>query len=176
MGLFLENGRLMVNVSNETRQDFRGRVQLKLCRNDFTVLDSRDAEIEVEALTSEDVLRYKLPETDIYNTYLAADLYDENGTFLMRQVELQVPAKHFDWLQPRLSVEFADVEGGVEITVCSDVFTRGVSIDFRDFDCVLSDNFFSLTDPEPYRVLARTDRMATELRENALIKTVYDIR
>jgi len=176
MGLFLENGRLMVNVSNETRKDFRGTLQLKLCSRDFTVLDSREVEIGVEALTSEDVLRYKIPDVDLYSTYLAADLFDEKGAFLMRQVELLAPAKHFDWLRPQISAEFADVEGGVEITVSSDVFTKGVSIDFRDFDCVLSDNFFSLTGPEPYKVLARTDRKARELQENVLIKTVFDIR
>ena len=176
MGLFLENGKLMVNVSNETRKDFRGSVQLKLCSRDFTVLDSREAQIEVEALTAEDVLRYKLHDTDIYTTYLAADLYDENGIFLMRQVELMTPPKHFDWLRPQISAEFTDVEGGVEISVSSDVFTKGVFLDFRDFDCVLSDNFFSLTGPEPYKVIARTDRKASQLRENVEIKTVYDIR
>ena len=61
-------------------------------------------------------------------------------------------------------------------SVSSDVFTKGVFLDFRDFDCVLSDNFFSLTGPEPYKVIARTDRNAVQLRENVEIKTVYDIR
>jgi len=176
MGLFLEDGKLMVNVSNETRKDFRGKVQLKLCSRDFTVLDSREVQIAVEALTAEDVLRYRVPDTDIYSTYLAAELFDENGAFLMRQVELLAPPKHFDWLRPRIVAEFADVEGGVEISVSSDVFTKGVFLDFRDFDCVLSDNFFSLTGPEPYKVTVRTDRKACELQEAAVIKTIFDIR
>ena len=176
MGLFLENGRLAVNISNETMSDFRGHIQLSLCRSDLTVLDQVRAEAAVEALTARDVFTYKVPESDPYETYLYVDLYDEAGSFLMRQTELLVPAKHFSWLPPHLDFQFADVEGGVEIAVTSDVFTKGVAIDFDSFDCVLSDNFFDLTDGRPYRVTARTDRSAAQLRDHLLYKTVNGIR
>ena len=176
MGLFLENGRLAVNISNETMADFRGHIQLSLCRSDLTVLDQVRAEAAVEALTAKDVFSYKVPESDPYETYLYVDLYDGAGNFLMRQTELLVPAKHFSWLPPHLDFQFADVEGGVEIAVTSDVFTKGVAIDFDSFDCVLSDNFFDLTDGQPYRVTARTDRSAAQLRDHLLYKTVNGIR
>ena len=176
MGLFLENGRLAVNISNETMADFRGHIQLSLCRSDLTVLDQVRAEAAVEALTARDVFTYKVPESDPYETYLYVDLYDGAGNFLMRQTELLVPAKHFSWLPPHLDFQFADVEGGVEIAVTSDVFTKGVAIDFDSFDCVLSDNFFDLTDGQPYRVTARTDRSAAQLRDHLLYKTVNGIR
>ena len=176
MGLFLENGRLAVNISNETMADFRGHIQLSLCRSDLTVLDQVRAEAAVEALTARDVFTYKVPESDPYETYLYVDLYDGAGSFLMRQTELLVPAKHFSWLPPHLDFQCADVEGGVEIAVTSDVFTKGVAIDFDTFDCVLSDNFFDLTDGQPYRVTARTDRSAAQLRDHLLYKTVNGIR
>ena len=176
MGLFLENGRLAVNISNETMADFRGHIQLSLCRSDLTVLDQVQAEAAVEALTAKDVFSYKVPESDPYETYLYVDLYDGAGNFLMRQTELLVPAKHFSWLPPHLDFQFTDAEGGVEIAVTSDVFTKGVAIDFDTFDCVLSDNFFDLTDGQPYRVTARTDRSAAQLRDHLLYKTVNGIR
>ena len=176
MGLFLENGRLAVNISNETMSDFRGHIQLSLCRSDLTVLDQVRAEAAVEALTARDVFTYKVPESDPYETYLYVDLYDGAGNFLMRQTELLVPAKHFSWLPPHLDFQFTDAEGGVEIAVTSDVFTKGVAIDFDTFDCVLSDNFFDLTDGQPYRVTARTDRSAAQLRDHLLYKTVNGIR
>ena len=176
MGLFLENGRLAVNISNETMADFRGHIQLSLCRSDLTVLDQVRAEAAVEALTARDVFTYKVPESDPYETYLYVDLYDGAGNFLMRQTELLVPAKHFSWLPPHLDFQFTDAEGGVEIAVTSDVFTKGVAIDFDTFDCVLSDNFFDLTDGQPYRVTARTDRSAAQLRDHLLYKTVNGIR
>ena len=176
MGLFLEKGRLAVNISNETMADFRGHIQLSLCRSDLTVLDQVRAEAAVEALTAKDVFSYKVPESDPYETYLYVDLYDGAGNFLMRQTELLVPAKHFSWLPPHLDFQFTDAEGGVEIAVTSDVFTKGVAIDFDSFDCVLSDNFFDLTDGRPYRVTARTDRSAAQLRDHLLYKTVNGIR
>lgn len=176
MGLFLEKGRLAVNISNETMADFRGHIQLSLCRSDLTVLDQVRAEAALEALTAKDVFSYKVPESDPYETYLYVDLYDGAGNFLMRQTELLVPAKHFSWLPPHLDFQFTDAEGGVEIAVTSDVFTKGVAIDFDSFDCVLSDNFFDLTDGQPYRVTARTDRSAAQLRDHLLYKTVNGIR
>ena len=176
MGLFLENGRLAVNISNETMADFRGHIQLSLCRSDLTVLDQVRAEAAVEALTARDVFSYKVPEADPYVSYLYVILYDEAGDFLVPQTELLVPAKHFSWLPPHLDFQFTDAEGGVEIAVTSDVFTKGVAIDFDSFDCVLSDNFFDLTDGQPYRVTARTDRSAAQLRDHLLYKTVNGIR
>ena len=176
MGLFLEGNKLTVNVSNETMSDFRGSIRAYLCRNDMTVLEERERAVEVERLESADVYTWKLPQCDIYTSYLYVDLYDENGNLVMRQVEMMVPPKHFSWLEPHITVEFADTDAGVEITLASDVFAKGVFLDFEGFDCVLSDNFFSLTNGESYRVTARTDRSAAELKEALLLKTVYDIR
>lgn len=176
MGLFLEQGKLTVNISNETMDGFEGRVHLALCRNDLTVLDSTDAAVSVERLSAQDVFTYKLPQENAYTTYVYADLYDAGGNFLMRQTELLVAPKHFDWKQPEIDVQFADIQDGVEITVCANVFTKGVAIDFRDFDCVLSDNFFDITSAAPYRVVARTSRTAEDLRENVMVKSVFDVR
>lgn len=176
MGLFLENGKLAVNISNETMSGFRGSIRLTLCRNDLAVLDRQVRTVEVEALTASDVFTYPVPAHDPYSTFLAVDLFDETGAFIMRQMELPVPAKHFDWLEPHIRAEFTDTEDGVEIAVSSDVFAMGVFLDFTDTDCVLTDNFFSLTDGRPYRVLARTRRCARELEQAVVIKTAYDIR
>lgn len=176
MGLFLENGKLTVNVANETRKDFRGTLRLTLCKADMTVVEEKSCTVNVEALTSEDVLVYKVKTTDIYDSYFAAVLWDEEGHEVMRQAELMVPSKHFSWIKPQITASFRDVPGGVEITLQGSAFTKGVYLDFKDFDCVLSDNFFCLTDREPYRVVARTQHSARELEENLLIKTVYDIR
>jgi beta-mannosidase len=122
------------------------------------------------------VYRYKLPQCDAYTTYLYVDLLDAEGKLVQRQVEMQVPCKHFEWEKPTVTAEFRDVEGGVEIAISGDTFTKGVMLDFEGFDCVLTDNFFSITDGEPYIVTARTDRSASELQAALTVKTVYDIR
>lgn len=176
MGLFLEKGRLTVNVSNETMKDFSGSLRLRLCSKDFTVIDEKTAPVSVEALESLDVYRYRVPACDAYTTYFYVDLLDETGALVQRQVEMQAPCKHFEWDKPTVTAEFTDVPGGVQIAVSGDTFTKGVMLDFEGFDCVLTDNFFSITDAEPYIVTARTDRSAAELKAALTVKTVYDIR
>ncbi len=176
MGLFLENGILTINISNETMHAFRGKVVLSLRKGDFTLLDQETQAVALPSLTSRDTLTYHTKDIDPYDAYLCAELYDEQGNFLSRRVETLVPPKHFLWRNPHITTVFRDTAEGVEIDVSSDVFASGVFLDFRDFDCVLSDNFFPLTDGGSYRVTAKTSRSARELDENLLIKTVYDIR
>lgn len=176
MGLFLEDGRLCVNIANETRTPFCGHIHLALCRRDLSVLAQWDVDAAVECLRSEDVLCITLPNADPYSCYYYADLFDAEGRFMTRRLALLTPPKHFEWLPPQLSAEFTDVPGGVEIAVSSDVLVAGVFLDFSDFDCRLSDNFFPLTTPEPYRIFAETGQGAGALRRSAVFKTVYDIR
>lgn len=176
MGLFLENGTLAVNVSNETMSDFHGKVVLSRRKGDFTLLDQQTVPADVSSLTSRDVLTCRTQGEDSLDEYFCAELFDEQGQLLSRRVETLVPPKHFAWRKPHITTQFRDVEGGVEIEVRSDVFASGVFLDFRDFDCVLSDNFFPLTDEKPYLVTVKTHRSARELEDNLLLKTVYDIR
>lgn len=176
LGLFLERDQLTVNVSNETRQGFSGSVRIAVCQADMSVLAEYNCDLSVDALCSKDVFSCQVTAEDKYSTYVYADLFDENGVFLMRQAELLAAPKHFSWLKPEFRLHFKDTQDGVEITVQADVFAKGVYIDFKDFDCVLSDNFFNITSTEPYHVKARTEHSARELEENVLIKSVYDIR
>ena len=176
MGLFLEHGRLAVNVANERMEDFGGEVRVTLRRSDFTVLAERRAVVSVERLSSEDVLTWRVPECERYESYLCAELLDAAGHLVARRCELFVPAKHFEWRAPELTADLRDTEDGVEITLRAAAFAKGVMVDFRGFDCVLSDNFFDLTGPEPYTVTARTARSASELREHLLLKTVNEVR
>ena len=176
MGLFLQNGELTVNISNETMKDFAGRIELSLRKSDLTILDSAEGNVAVRSLKSKDVYTYEVNAEDPYESYVAVDLYDENGNFIMRQVELLVPDKHFNYLKPTFNISCRDSDRGVIISVSSSVFAKGVFLDFDQFDCVLSDNYFALTDGKPYEVTARTDRTAEEIKHHLLIQSVYDIR
>ena len=176
MGLFLENGLLNVNIANETMEDFRGRILLTMRKSDLTILSSMEAQVSVRKLRSRDVFAYEVEAEDPFDTFLSVDLLDEQGQLMMRQVELLAPDKHFSYLKPEFEIGCVDTDQGVAIDVTSDVFAKGVCIDFEDLDIVLSDNFFSLTDGKPYRVYARTDLHAEEIRKKIRILSVYDIR
>lgn len=176
MGLFLEGGKLTVNLANETREFFRGHIHLALCTADKTPLYEAELDVFAEPLTSPDVFSIPFTAPDLYETYVYADLYDEKGQFILRQVELPVPAKHFAWRKPNIQASFSRIGDEVEILITSDVFAKGVCLDFRDFDLILSDNYFSITSDQPYRVTVKTDRSIKELQENLMIKSVYNIR
>ena len=176
MGLFLQDRELTVNISNETMEDFQGKIRLSLRKSDFTLLDSREASVSVEKLRSRDVFTYEVKAENPYDTFLSVDLTDEAGNFIMNQVELLVPDKHFCYQKPEFRITCTDTRDGVAIDIAANVFARGVCIDFRHQDCVLSDNFFALTDGRPCRVIARTNCAASALAADLTITSVYDIR
>ena len=85
-----------------------------------------------------------------------------------------VKPKHFEWLKPRFDVSMTNTEGGVQITVKSDVFAKGVYIDF-DEDVKMSDNFFDIADKNGYTVNIETELSKGELEKSLKIMSVYDI-
>ncbi len=175
MGLFLEGDTLTVNVSNETMHDFEGEVRLYTSTSDFNVRDEKICKFAVDKLTSKDVLTVKADMSDVYNTYVYADLYDKNGNFVTRNTQLLTPAKHFSWQKPDIKACIRDIDGGVEFAVSSDVFAKGVFLEFDAIDIVLSDNFFDITNKETYVVTAKTTYSAKQLQKALKIMTVYDI-
>ena len=175
MGLFLEGEKLSVNISNETMKDFEGEVRLYVATSDLAVKQEYIEKISVDSLKSKDVLTINVNMTDKYNTFLYADLYDKDGSFVTRNTQLLCEAKHFEFKKPEIKVEICDIDGGVEFCVSSNVFAKGVYIDFDGIDLVLSDNFFDLTDGKPYTVTAKTEFNAEQLKKAIKIKSVYNI-
>ena len=175
MGLFLEGEKLSVNISNETMEDFEGEVRLYVTSSDLAVKEEYIEKVSVDSLKSKDVITISVDMTDKYNTFLYADLYDKDGSFVTRNTQLLCEAKHFEFKKPEIKVELCDIDGGVEFKVSSNVFAKGVYIDFDGIDLVLSDNFFDLTDGKPYTVTAKTECNAEQLKKAIKIMTVYDI-
>lgn len=175
MGLFLEKDKLTVNISNETMNNFKGVVKLYVSDSYFNVDDEHVCNIEVGSLVSEDVLTVSVDLENIYNQYIYVDLFDDDGKFLCRNTQLLTAAKHYEWQKPNINVDITDCDGGVEISVSSDVFAKGVNIDFDGIDCVLTDNFFDLTNDKPYIVKAKTAYASEQLKSTLKVMSVYDI-
>lgn len=175
MGLFLEKGILTVNISNETLNSFGGCIKASVCKNDFTVKESFKECVNVDSLASKDVFSFALKTDNLYDTYIAVELFDENGNFIMRQVALDVPPKHFEWLNPKISFRTAVTDDSTEIFFKAENFAKGVFVEFKNFDAVLSDNCFDLTNREEYRVTLSGIYSAQEIKDSIIIKSVYDI-
>ncbi|MBQ7901920.1 MAG: hypothetical protein IJ365_08180 [Clostridia bacterium] len=50
-----------------------------------------------------------------------------------------------------------------------------MEIDFKQCDCILSDNYIDLTDNKPYKLHINTEYDAKMLEKELVIKSVYDI-
>ncbi|MBQ8392991.1 MAG: glycoside hydrolase family 2 protein [Clostridia bacterium] len=175
MGLFLEKYTLTVNIANETMKDFNGSVKVYFSDTSFNISKEFCKEISVSELSSKDVLTVVAQYSDKYGEYIYAELYDENGELIMRQTELYVPPKFFEWKKPTFTVDIQDFDNGVTIDIASDVFAKGVYIDFDSCDPVLSDNFINLTNKDKVRIYAKTEKNSKELYDSLKIISVYDI-
>ncbi len=175
MGLFLEKDVLTVNISNETMSDFEGKICAYHCDSEFNIISMHTQNISVKSLNANDVFSMDVDCKNKHNEFMYVDLYDKNGNFIMRQTELFVPPKHFDWKKPEIKINMTDCELGVNIELSSNAFAKGVYIDFDEYDCVLSDNFFDLTNENKYSVTVQTDRSAEELIKAVKVISVYDI-
>ena len=175
MGLFLEDGKLTVNVSNETMFDFKGSIRVKVCGNDFSELIGVEAKIFVESLKASDVLSMPVDPEDLYSNYIVAELYDEYDKLIMSNTELFVRPKHYEWNNPNIKAIFTQFNDGVDLSLKADCFAKGVEIDFKDLDCVLTDNFFDMTSKEEKHIFAKTSYSAEELEKKLIIRSIYDI-
>lgn len=175
-GLFSEDGYVTFNIANETTEDFRGFVKMRVRKSDFTVVREEGYEVTVPALSSKDVCRMSEEfVTDAYGEYMTAEIYDMSGCLVTGRCQLFTREKHFAWKNPKLCAEIKDIDGGVEIKVSAENFAKAVEIDFSDADVVLSDNYFDITDADGVTVKAKTDLSARELASQLRLKSVYDI-
>ena len=176
MGLFAENGNIVINVANETTRDFHGRISVGIMNSEFTSLWSDAAEICVEALSSSDVCKYSVSLMEKNrDRYFYADLYDENGCFIMRQTELSTKPKYFIFKKPIFDISCESGEGGVWISVSSNVFAKNVELSWKNYDIVLSDNYFDIATTNAVRVFAKTNILPEKIKESLMVRSVYDI-
>ena len=176
LGLFLEDGRVTVNIANERREEFRGKLRISLQKNDFTILWRQEEDIRADALSSRDSLW--MPEqlvTDRENCFFCAELLDEAGRPVQQQTLLFTQPKHYNWQKPSVEVQCEDEDDGVSVRLRSSVFAKSVQLELDRADAVFSDNYFDLTDPEWHTVTAKTNLTASQIRAMLRVKTVYDI-
>lgn len=176
MIIYREDEKVSINIINETMKKFKGKVKFNICKNDFTVLETKEFDVDVDSLISDEVYKFDMVLDNPYNTYCYADFYDENGNFIMRQTEIVVPAKHYEWEKPDVKVSIKKDSNKAEFSFTSNCFTKSVYVDFEKEDIILSDNYFDITNDKPYVITAETDLSVEELTKQLQIKTVYDIR
>ena len=176
MGLFAEGNGITVNVANETMKEFKGSVKVGVMTADFGEIFSEAVEFGIGALSSADVKTFDFSIVkSARDRYFFADLYDEAGNFVTRRTELGTKPKHFKWQKPNIKTEAQKTDGGVTLTLASDVFAKNVEISFAHEDSVLSDNFFDIATKDAVEIFVKTSTEPEELLRDMQIRAVYDI-
>ncbi len=178
--------KLMINVSNESSEEFSGTVRwrVRMNNNDITAQGSED--VKVPPFTSMNVLELdqqltKL-STSIKNMY--RDHYIEyslihSSAVISSGTCMLVPPKEFTFLDPEISVKVDRIGEIYRFTVTGSNFAKGVFLDYENFDCPFKDNWFDLHG-QPYSVIVnRSDVPANltekDLEKNVIVRSYYDI-
>ncbi len=176
IGLFNEGNTITVNIANEALNNFKGYLKTGVSKNDFTAISEQKTEVVVESLSSLDALC--LSNKDFNgkaDCYFYAELYDENDILIAKNTLLGTEPKDFEFKKPNINIEATNTDGGVYLTLSSDVLIKNLEISFKHHDIILSDNYFDLSSNKPYKVFASTDLTPSEILDDIKIISVYDI-
>ncbi len=154
-----------LNVCNETREEFRGRVCWSLRRPDASVIREGSCAVTVPVLSSVWLDRMDFSDQDTYVCYFAYSLEHETGSPAGSGTVLFCAPKHFRFEDPQLEA-YAD---GDRIVVTAKAYARSVEIQCGP-DTVLEDNFFDMN------AGTRRIRVIRGKAEKIGIRSVYDIR
>ena len=128
-----------LNVSNETRDEFRGTVRWSLRTPDAAVIKEGSFPVTVPALSACWLEEIDFSDQDTYGSYVAYGLEDEAGSPVGSGTVLFCAPKHFRFTDPKLKA----CQEGNEIVVTAQAYARSVEIRC-DPDVVLEDNFFDM--------------------------------
>ncbi len=154
-----------LNVSNETREEFRGLVRWSLRRPDASVIREGSCPVTVPALSAVWLDRMDFSDQETYGCYFAYALEDEAGSPAGSGTVLFCAPKHFRFEDPKLEA-YADGDG---IVVTAKAYARSVEIQC-DPDAVLEDNFFDMN------AGTRRIRVLRGKAGDVKVRSVYDIR
>ena len=151
-------------AENETLDPGHCAVYMAVKKMDFSVVDEFHVEVEVPALSA-----VKITEKDYRDliTSMEKDVFVEcrfvftqhGKTIVSTETEILVPFKYLHLQIPNVQVKLKQGDEKYRLEVTSDTFTPFLNIDFRNCDVVLSDNFFSISGPEPVNVTIAKDKI-----------------
>jgi beta-mannosidase len=184
LSAYEESSNIELHVTNETMCGVNGEISWWLRDNASNILlEGKDA-AAVSPLSSamcagldfSGILSRKEQQRKAYLEFsLSID-----GVNISQGTVLFVKPKHFEFLNPELSLEVVDTGDEYVITVSSKAFANQVELDLRDYDCVFEDNYFDLSAGVERSVKLEKSRIsrsisADKLKELLKIRSIFDI-
>lgn len=185
--IITENHKVCLYIENETENKVFCQGEILLKNMDMEVIHKVTAQSSTGDFRSEKVLemgleemnRLKLPDREENLFFEGRVTFEDNRT--IKNIETPVPFKYLQMKPADIKAEVYDLEDGYEIRLFSQVFAAFVELDFEDADVIFSDNYFHLTDKEPYSVFLRNKDIingefkgASEVKDRLMIRSLRD--
>ena len=174
---------LVINVSNETPEEFMGSVRWKVKRNDNVMVAQGTVNATVPPMSAMNIATLDSSMTGLNksmyrNHYIEYSLVYNNKVMTSETCMLVLP-KQFEYLDPELKVEVDTMGDMFRFAVDSKSFAKGVCVDFENFDCPLHLNWFDLHG-DSVSLLVKKSRMPRaitpdELERDVRARSYYDL-
>lgn len=139
---------IKVNISNERTEEFDGTFRWRVRRNDTTVISQGSADVTVPPLTAADVLtltkQHTKLEKDMYRNHYVEYSLVRGGAAVSNGTLMLTRPKSFEFLDPEISCSVTKAGDTFIFELESKAFAKAVRLDFEEYDCVFSDNWFDL--------------------------------
>ena len=154
-----------LSVANETMEEKTLTVKWEIRNKKAKIRKEETIPVKVPALSSLWLDKVDVPDIAIDDEYLSYHLYDGSSVISEGTVLFSLP-KFFHWEDPKLGYKLS----GDTITVKASSYARGVEIQNRNQDLVLSDNYFDMNAGE--KKVKILSGKAGKLK----LRSVWDIR
>ena len=162
------------NISNETKQDFSGKILWTLRNNKSEILDSGEISANCKSLAAEDISHIDISKhlrtrEDKREKYLEYRLI-QDGKIISASTTLFVRPKEFIFLPPKIQYTVKEYNDSFKITLTAKVYAKSVCLDLADADAVFSDNWFDIHGEEPVEIMLKKSDISCKLTKEQLEK------
>nr|WP_067932841.1 glycoside hydrolase family 2 protein [Alicyclobacillus kakegawensis] len=169
-------------LTNDRLQEVTGTVRWRLCDAQSQVLRAGEQVVRVPALLPQKVIDLDVSDVcadmDVRRrTYLEYSF--ETGDGVRQGTLLLAPAKHFEFVNPRLSVAVEDAGDAFVVRVSAQAYAKYVALDLSGADAVFSDNFFDLSADAPRTITVAKSSLSRPLSRDEFaqalqVTSLYD--
>ncbi|WP_424767807.1 beta-mannosidase [Paenibacillus sp. sgz302251] len=172
-----------LHVTNETMSEVCGTIQWRLRDQASLIVKEGQTDIAVDPLTAKQGVALDFNEelsgANIRSTYLEYALYVE-GKEISGGTVLFTKAKHFDFLNPEISIEVKESEESFSIVLHAQAYAKYVGLQLSEADGKFSDNYFDLS--AGHAVEVRLDKASLsepltleQLQKQLKVTSLYDL-
>ena len=176
---------VILNVSNEKNEKFKGEIIWRLRNEIAEVLTEGKIDISVNSLSAKNAAAlnfsdYFLTEQDKRTKYLEYSLW-ENGKNISCGTTIFVRPKTFCFAAPEIDVHIDEKYDRFVIRLTAKAFAKSVCLDLTNADCVFSDNWFDINGNEEKQVVVYKNQISEELgqeqfRSQLTVTSCYDLQ